>query len=107
MVASGSRTMIEVSLDKDAPEASNHTPSSADFTTTTPELKFSVHTGDREPKLASKRPHVSPETERAEPSWRKCPQKTGYFRSKTVSPVYGDRVVGATGIEPVTPTMSR
>ena len=52
MVASGSRTMIEVSLDKDAPEASNHTPSSADFTTTTPELKFSVHTGDREPKLA-------------------------------------------------------
>ena len=41
------------SLDKDAPllvkfsesEASNHTPSLADFTTTTPELKFSVHTG--------------------------------------------------------------
>jgi hypothetical protein len=28
-------------------EASNHTPSSADFTTTTPELKFSVHTGLR------------------------------------------------------------
>src|SRR5882672_1198733 len=28
-------------------EASNHTPSSADFTTTTPELKFSVHTGIR------------------------------------------------------------
>ena len=28
-------------------EASNHTPSSADFTTTTPELKFSVHTGDQ------------------------------------------------------------
>src|ERR1700730_6051178 len=26
-------------------EASNHTPSWADFTTTTPELKFSVHTG--------------------------------------------------------------
>src|SRR4030088_857873 len=26
-------------------EASNHTPSLADFTTTTPELKFSVHTG--------------------------------------------------------------
>src|SRR5258705_9185134 len=26
-------------------EASNHTPSSVDFTTTTPELKFSVHTG--------------------------------------------------------------
>src|SRR6202795_4594916 len=26
-------------------EASNHTPPSADFTTTTPELKFSVHTG--------------------------------------------------------------
>jgi hypothetical protein len=25
-------------------EASNHTPSSADFTTSTPELKFSVHT---------------------------------------------------------------
>ena len=25
-------------------EASNHTPSSADFTTTTPELKFSIHT---------------------------------------------------------------
>jgi hypothetical protein len=25
-------------------EASNHTPSWADFTTTTPELKFSVHT---------------------------------------------------------------
>jgi hypothetical protein len=25
-------------------EASNHTPSLADFTTTTPELKFSVHT---------------------------------------------------------------
>jgi transposase InsO family protein len=41
------------SSDKDAPvsrqiqrsEASNHTPSLADFTTTTPELKFSVHTG--------------------------------------------------------------
>src|SRR5260221_12281952 len=40
------------SLDKDAPVsrqiqrigASNHTPSLADFTTTTPELKFSVHT---------------------------------------------------------------
>jgi hypothetical protein len=28
-------------------EASNHTPFSADFTTTTPELKFSVHTGAR------------------------------------------------------------
>src|SRR5229473_3429415 len=27
------------------PEASNHTPSLADFTTTTPELKFSAHTG--------------------------------------------------------------
>src|ERR1700676_2486400 len=26
-------------------EASNHTPSWADFTTTTPELKFSVHSG--------------------------------------------------------------
>src|ERR1035438_10665734 len=26
-------------------QASNHTPSLADFTTTTPELKFSVHTG--------------------------------------------------------------
>jgi hypothetical protein len=26
-------------------EASNHTPSLADFTTTTPEFKFSVHTG--------------------------------------------------------------
>jgi hypothetical protein len=26
-------------------EASNHTPSLADFTTTTPELKFSVHAG--------------------------------------------------------------
>src|SRR3984893_1949005 len=26
-------------------EVSNHTPSWADFTTTTPELKFSVHTG--------------------------------------------------------------
>jgi hypothetical protein len=26
-------------------EASNHTPPLADFTTTTPELKFSVHTG--------------------------------------------------------------
>jgi hypothetical protein len=26
-------------------EASNHTPSLADFTTITPELKFSVHTG--------------------------------------------------------------
>jgi hypothetical protein len=26
-------------------EASNHTPSLADFTTTTPELKFSVYTG--------------------------------------------------------------
>ena len=40
------------SLDKDAPvtrqiqrtEASNHTPSLAAFTTTTPELRFSVHT---------------------------------------------------------------
>ena len=29
-------------------EASNHTPSLADFTTTTPELKFSVHTGTME-----------------------------------------------------------
>jgi N-ethylmaleimide reductase len=29
-------------------EASNHTPSLADFTTTTPELKFSVHTGSIE-----------------------------------------------------------
>src|ERR1700692_3780117 len=28
-------------------DASNHTPSLADFTTTTPELKFSVHTGSR------------------------------------------------------------
>ena len=33
-------------------EASNHTPSLADFTTTTPELKFSVHTGrDSRPML--------------------------------------------------------
>jgi DNA-binding transcriptional MocR family regulator len=30
-----------------ASEASNHTPSLADFTTTTPELKFSVHIHDR------------------------------------------------------------
>src|SRR5260370_39652836 len=29
-------------------EASNHAPSLADFTTTTPELKFSVHTGPAE-----------------------------------------------------------
>ena len=43
------------SLNKDAPvlvrfsesEASNHTPSLADFTITSPELKFSVHTGRR------------------------------------------------------------
>src|SRR3982074_570289 len=28
-------------------EASNHTPSLADFTTTTPELKFSVHTAGK------------------------------------------------------------
>ena len=31
-------------------EASNHTPSLADFTTTTPELKFSVHRGHAEQK---------------------------------------------------------
>jgi hypothetical protein len=29
------------------PEASDHTPSLADFITTTPELKFSVHTTER------------------------------------------------------------
>jgi len=33
-------------------KASNHTPSLADFTTTTPELKFSVHTGSHLDKLA-------------------------------------------------------
>src|ERR1700704_1839174 len=33
-------------------EASNHTPSLADFTTTTPELKFSVHTGQLSPSPA-------------------------------------------------------
>ena len=33
-------------------EASNHTPSLADFTTTTPEFKFSVHTEGFEPPLA-------------------------------------------------------
>src|ERR1700694_4852964 len=32
-------------------EVSNHTPSLADFTTTTPELKFSVHTGAEMPIL--------------------------------------------------------
>ena len=31
-------------------EVSNHTPSLADFTTTTPELKFSVHTGKYQSK---------------------------------------------------------
>jgi len=35
------RTLVKFSES----EASNHTPSLADFTTTTPELKFSVHTG--------------------------------------------------------------
>jgi hypothetical protein len=34
-------------------EASNHTPSLADFTTTTPELKFSVHTSELK-KLAER-----------------------------------------------------
>jgi hypothetical protein len=33
-------------------EASNHTPSLADFTTTTPELKFSVHTAVCRPASA-------------------------------------------------------
>ena len=37
------------------PEASDHTPSLADFITTTPELKFSVHTGQ---KLCSVRQHT-------------------------------------------------
>ena len=32
-------------------EASNHTPFLADFTTTTAELKFSVHTGDADAKV--------------------------------------------------------
>src|SRR6266403_2442851 len=36
-------------------EASNHTPSLADFTTTTPELKFSVHTAG-----ASRRKSATP-----------------------------------------------
>src|SRR5258706_1079918 len=35
-------------------EASNHAPSLADFTTTTPELKFSVHTGIGFPPLSAR-----------------------------------------------------
>src|SRR6202162_5405507 len=36
-------------------EASNHTPSLADFTTTTPELKFSVHTGEQKQAVGRSR----------------------------------------------------
>jgi hypothetical protein len=51
-------------------EVSNHAPSLADFTTTTPELKFSVHTGyaldDPEPvasqQASAARPHAEPES---------------------------------------------
>jgi hypothetical protein len=39
-------------------ETSNHTPSSADFTTTTPELKFSVHTRRPWQNRGRKRPPV-------------------------------------------------
>jgi hypothetical protein len=35
-------------------EASNHTPSLADFTTTTPELKFSVHTATQRRQFVSR-----------------------------------------------------
>jgi hypothetical protein len=41
-------------------EASNHTPPSADFTTTTPELKFSVHTGETDFRLLSRDVRVCP-----------------------------------------------
>ena len=34
-------------------EASNHTPSLADFTTTTPELKFSVRAGAKRPRISA------------------------------------------------------
>src|ERR1700738_5055833 len=41
-------------------EASNHTPSLTDFTTTTPELKFSVHTaGNADKRLSGQRLSVS------------------------------------------------
>jgi hypothetical protein len=36
----------------------------------------------------------------------KIPAETASFRSTTVSPVREDWMVGATGIEPVTPSMS-
>jgi hypothetical protein len=45
-------------------EALNHTPSLADFTTTTPELKFSVHTGIR---FASDWPDYNPFCRRKQP----------------------------------------
>ena len=40
-------------------EVSNHTPSLADFTTTTPELKFSVHTTHRYTEAMRRRPQAS------------------------------------------------
>src|SRR5713101_9013664 len=39
-------------------EVSNHTPSLADFTTTTPELKFSVHIGWIDPELLGPHPRI-------------------------------------------------
>jgi hypothetical protein len=51
-------------------EAPNHTPSLADFTTTTPELKFSVHTGSScSRKLSGSNPR-SPSAA-SSPSWAK------------------------------------
>jgi hypothetical protein len=41
-------------------EVSNHTPSLADFTTTTPELKFPVHTGDNSAQLGGFGPNKRP-----------------------------------------------
>src|SRR3979490_1169610 len=45
-------------------EASNHTPSLADFTTTTPELKFSVHTAALadQARIQRNRSVISPES---------------------------------------------
>src|SRR6202140_4099318 len=51
-------------------EASNHTPSLADFTTTTPELKFSVHTGIESGCFALTRSRLNP---------KRPPTEAAYF----------------------------
>src|SRR6202521_4475153 len=81
-------------------ETSNHTPSLADFTTTTPELKFSVHT--RAPKrIFDAHPcsqlEAATSTRMARPGWPERNRPARSFRQITRfhHVINSDKVFGA------------